>query len=255
MSSRADYLAKYLSSGMKEDKKKKKKKKHREPKPSNVVIATDPTIQLDKNEHEDEIEDEETELAPVKVELAGAKKEFKGFKRIDNGNEFVRETISEVPSGTNDLASEDQESKQAQQTVYRDATGRIIDIESRRDEFKKTKDEAQSKRSFTEIRTTEEEQERQQKQKYKPQQSNFEDPASVFQDDLNDDNTNSSTGFDKYTYTKGVNPPNRFEIRAGCFWDGIDRSNGFEELILRKQTEQKYNKMDTANEGYDLDYE
>ena len=58
----------------------------------------------------------------------------------------------------------------------------------------------------------------------------------------------------KFVYNKGINIPNRFNIPAGYFWDGIDRSNGFEQMYLRKQTEYNYDKIDSKiNETYEID--
>ncbi|EAZ63158.2 predicted protein [Scheffersomyces stipitis CBS 6054] len=244
MSSRADYLSKYLQS----DKRKKKSKKIPSA-TSNVVIRADPRVEKVESEEEAEIiHDEESELAPVKVQIA-TKSQSKGFKRIDNGSEVVqaeREKVEE-PGKI--------EPEAQQTTVYRDASGRIVDIDNRRKQFEQEKEAERDKRTFTELRTAEDEIERQQKEKYVPKQSQFEDPLLVFED-KQDEPENSTNAYSSYVYNKGVNPSNRFGIRAGYFWDGIDRSNGFEELVLRKQTEQKFQKMDTAiNESYDLDYE
>lgn len=79
----------------------------------------------------------------------------------------------------------------------------------------------------------------------------FHDPAAVFlresgkrHDDVDDDTELQIYG--------GAYGPNRFNIPPGSMWDGVDRSNGFEELWFRKDTEIKEKKMREYEMSYDI---
>mgnify|MGYP001024566052 CR=1 FL=1 len=237
MSSRAEYLAKYMS-GSSEPKKKKKKSKKTEDESATLITVDVPVISTPEPSHEAALEDL-SEMAPVKVELKS--KPNKGFKRIDNGTVVRKEPLTIVPEAE----------KQQPETIYRDSSGRVIDITERKQQFDEKKQADKDKKTFVEVRLDEVEQQKQANATFKPRESTFEDPLALFDEPSTETNVES-----KYVYTKGTNPENRYHIKAGYFWDGIDRSNGFEILKLRQLNQEKFTKIDNSiNESYDIEYD
>ncbi|RLV86269.1 Pre-mRNA-splicing factor CWC26 [Meyerozyma sp. JA9] len=234
-------LSKYLGSG-----KKKKKQKTAD----NVVITEQPLLPT-SNEVDDINED--GELAPVQI--SEPKKESKGFRRIDTGGIV--------------------QPQENQDTVYRDSSGRIIDIDEKRAEIERQKGEESERKEQLEKQINQGDVQRIQNEElnesirraqsnhlsrndseyndYMKSKAHFDDPISTF---VATTNTNPASKTGRPIYTKGVSPPNRFNIPAGAHWDGIDRSNGFEELVMRRRNEinaEKQNKK--IHDGIDLELE
>lgn len=265
MSSRADYLAKYM--GGKPEKKRKKPKKVRES-ATLIVIAGQP--QLPKVDKEEETlleeQDPEDEFAPVGVELA-APRENKGFKRIDNGEVVKAETVK----------PQDPEDDGRGQTVYRDSSGRIVDLEQRRKELQAEKEQKaqEEEQKQLAISTGEADALRQAKDaarlekatrldvsvaddeyvQHRKAQLHFDDPLAQFGEVLTT-TAKSETG--RPVFQGGAHPANRFNIKAGHFWDGIDRSNGFENKLLKKRSEnyvKKYTERASKESYTEYDFE
>ncbi|KAK6197343.1 pre-mRNA splicing factor putative [Scheffersomyces amazonensis] len=267
MSSRADYLSKYLSSGNdKVSKKKSKKHKKVDTSTTNNIVVVNGSNWTKETEQSNEQhinvieEDPLNEELPIKVESKSTK-QFKGFKRIDNGHVVTSESsIAVINKDIVKDVIEDNPKLQQPQTIYRDSRGRIIDINAKKEELEERRRLNEEKRKFDEIRTTDEDRRKQETELKKSRSiitDKFEDPLASFQEPEKVESNSSNASYSQYIYTKGLIPPNRFNVQPGILWDGIDRSNGFEELALRKQNENKFKKLESKiNESYgDLDYD
>lgn len=283
--SRAEYLERYLSGGSINEKQSKKNKsksksksKHKSKsndKLPNVIIAQQSLIneQPISDHDEDEIinENPEDEFTPAQVSSVSSTK-FKGFKRIDGIEKAPLSSAEQQP--TTEKEKEKEISTIASgppETIYRDSSGKIINLETRRNELLKQKvEEEKSKlekqesinkgdldkleaenfneklkdsKSFQVSKADVEFNE------FMKSKQRFEDPLQSFTTTTSTPTT-GATG--RPNYNKGINPNNRFNIKAGYFWDGIDRSNGFEELIMRKRNEINVSKFNNSvNEHYD----
>lgn len=134
-----------------------------------------------------------------------------------------------------------------QETIYRDASGRIISVAMMRaDARKKLEAEEAAKRAAEEslkgavqIREREERKQQLDEARYMPfsryaddkelneelkQRERWEDPALGFLETKKEKVSKSG----KPLY-QGACPPNRYGIRPGHRWDGVDRSTGFEK--------------------------
>ena len=234
-------LSKYLGSG-----KKKKKQKTSD----NVIVTEQPFLPA-ANEVEDINED--GELGPVQI--SEPKKESKGFRRIDTGGMV--------------------QPQENQDTVYRDTSGRIIDIDEKRAEIEQHKEEEIQRKQQLEKQINQGDVQRIEKEElkksirraqtnhlspndseyndYMKSRTHFDDPLLTF---VATTNTNPTSKTGRPTYSKGISPPNRFNIPAGAHWDGINRSNGFEEVVMRHLNESNAEKQNKKiHDGIELDLE
>lgn len=162
------------------------------------------------------------------------------------------------------------------ETVYRDASGRRIDILSVRAEARrKERDEAEERERLhrelnrglvqkqraaaarnansQDVKYTRNVDDADRNNELKEKVDRFHDPAASFLSKKSKSKLvglTESTARDRRTY-QGHYAPNRFGIAPGHRWDGIDRSNGFENLWFKKQNEIKEKKKLNHTMSYD----
>ncbi|KZS93917.1 hypothetical protein SISNIDRAFT_478354 [Sistotremastrum niveocremeum HHB9708] len=142
-------------------------------------------------------------------------------------------------------------SEQEQETVYRDASGRKIDTKAERAEAARKKRENEEKEAQKMqwgkglVQREDEEKRRRELELEKTRdiaryaddadlnahmkaEERWNDPAAAFL------TKNRSKGPRKPMYNGPPPPPNRFGIRPGYRWDGVDRGNGFEKKLFQK---------------------
>ncbi|RPD73468.1 hypothetical protein L226DRAFT_546429 [Lentinus tigrinus ALCF2SS1-7] len=144
----------------------------------------------------------------------------------------------------------------AQETVYRDSSGRKVDMAAAKAEAARLKREREEKeakkmewgkglvqRQDAEKRRKEEESMRsrafartvddKELNEDLKAQERWNDPAAAFL------TKKRSKGPRKPEYTGPPPPPNRFGIKPGYRWDGVDRSNGFEKKYFQRQNDRR----------------
>jgi len=158
--------------------------------------------------------------------------------------------------------------RRAQETIYRDATGRRIDTKAERAEAarkKRERDEAEAKKmewgkGLVQIGEAERRMAELDKEQRRglavyaddkdlnaeqKAQERWNDPAAAFL------SKKTSKGPKKPEYTGPPPPPNRFGIKPGYRWDGVDRGNGFEKKLFQKLNERKRTGQESYNWSVD----
>ncbi|GAA5948329.1 hypothetical protein JCM3775_004287 [Rhodotorula graminis] len=150
---------------------------------------------------------------------------------------------------------EDVDDEDPHATVYRDATGRKIDVKvAKAEEAKRKRDEMEKEMAKMEwgkglVQKDEKERRAREAEKLKTRSfaryandddmndemkevDRWNDPAAAFLTKKKDKKATKS----KYpAYSGPPPPPNRYGIRPGYRWDGVDRGNGFEKRLMDKQ--------------------
>lgn len=280
MSSKELYLAEHYLSGPKADAileraKGKKKKKSKSINDGSVTINEDNDLLASKLDDPDNDD-------PA-VQLVSHSSKFKSIApptnpststddnptvvEDNNDNEFkgglksakqIRQENAQLRAKEDENRRVEEESlrNSNQQTIYRDQSGRKIDVKAQEIEAKRLKqerDQAEAKRmewgkglvqreDRDKLRKQEEAMKHKSLTKYSDDAEHnaelmdverWNDPAAAFI------TKKTSSGPKKPKYTGPPPPPNRFNISPGYRWDGVDRSNGFEQKLFQSINSRK----------------
>lgn len=153
-------------------------------------------------------------------------------------------------------SKDDEPTPEQQETVYRDASGRKVDTKAakadavrrkREEEEKEAKrmewgkgvvqrEEAQQRRREMELergKGFERRRDDEALNQTQKEELRWNDPAAAFLSKA------QKKGPKKPEYKGPPPPPNRFGIKPGYRWDGVDRSNGFEKKYFQRQNERQ----------------
>lgn len=180
-----------------------------------------------------------------------------GLVRMSDGTHAGLQTAAAVSAQLKKRQREEREeferhkkSTKEEETVYRDATGRRIDISMKRAEARKAANEAEDKARLAkqilrgEVQMDEAQKRRDQLQDAKllpfsrtvddedmnkqlKEQDRWNDPMFQFIGEKEGRKKTGKSATKRPVYSSG-GPPNRYGIKPGYRWDGVDRGIGFE---------------------------
>jgi len=176
----------------------------------------------------------------------------------------LRKALPKSSAKTTDITQEEIEA--AQETIHRDQSGRKIDMKAAKAEAARKKREVEEreaqKMEWGKGLVQREEQEKRklelEKQKTRgfaryaddkdlneelKAQDRWNDPAAAFL------TKKTSKGPRKPQYSGPPPPPNRFGIKPGYRWDGVDRGNGFEKKVFQHANERKRKGLESYQWG------
>ncbi|KII89991.1 hypothetical protein PLICRDRAFT_108328 [Plicaturopsis crispa FD-325 SS-3] len=168
--------------------------------------------------------------------------------------EQLRKSLAQGKRKEAAISAEEQAA--AQETVYRDASGKKIDTKAEKAEAARKKREKEereaAKMEWGKGLVQREEQEKRRLEMERNRTKEFSRYAD--DKDLNEDlkaqerwndpaaaflTKKTSKGPRKPQYNGPPPPPNRFGIKPGYRWDGVDRGNGFEKKLFQRSNERK----------------
>ncbi|PCH39456.1 hypothetical protein WOLCODRAFT_141283 [Wolfiporia cocos MD-104 SS10] len=197
--------------------------------------------------------DEQPQVVDMKEEESGSSAPFKGGLLT---SAQLKKTLPKEKAMKKSKEEEELERAAAQETVYRDASGRRIDTAAERAEAarKKREREEQEARKMEWgkglVQREEEEKRKQEEVAMREHafartkddvemneelkaQERWDDPAAAFL------TKKRTKGPRRPEYTGPPPPPNRFGIKPGYRWDGVDRGNGFEKKYFQRQNDKR----------------
>ncbi|KAF8917481.1 Pre-mRNA-splicing factor of RES complex-domain-containing protein [Mucidula mucida] len=212
-----------------------------------VVEVSDRSFKKRKREGEPDsgwAVDEKPQVVETDTPFAGGLVSAKQLKKV----------LPQTALADNSLTAE--EIAKAQETVYRDATGRKIDTKAARAEAARKKRELEEKEAqkMEWGKGLVQRDEAEQNKKELEKQRNKKGFRHADDEDLNEElrakelwndpaaaflTKKKSKGPKLPQYNGPPPPPNRFGIRPGYRWDGVDRSNGFEKKFFQNQNAKK----------------